>query len=329
MGQSIGSQGVLLLGKETTYGTPVTPSRAYPFTTEGLDRGQARDITKAMRGDFPRFAQASQQQLGKRDARGPIGIECNNKGLGYLLKATLGASAISQPSAGPDPTVYEQLYTPAASLAAEMHTVEVGWFDLAANPFSKTLVSAMVDKGTFSVKTDELATAAFDLIGTDLTVATAKTAPSYAAGLKPFSWAGATVTLGGVTPDAMSCDIMIDNKLDADRFYLGSAGKRKQPLAPQGEVTAKFDAEFVDWTAYNRVISNTFVPLVVSLVGDTISNAYKYELKFTLNVRTDGEPPKLTGPGRISEPLNLVAMDDGSGPASVLTVLYRTTDSAP
>src|SRR5437870_3929769 len=141
MGTSVGAQAALGIGLVSAYGTEVMPTTFYPMVSEGLDRGQQFDVTKGMRSDAPRVRTASMVQLGKRDARGPVAIELNQKGAGKALKWALGAAASSQPDAGGNPTVYDHLFSPAASLAAQMNSVEVGWLDLAGSPFSKTLGS--------------------------------------------------------------------------------------------------------------------------------------------------------------------------------------------
>lgn len=329
MSTSVGAQGQVGIARETTFGTSVTPTRFYPFTTEGIDANQDWNVTKAMRSDAPRVRTASMRQAGKRDARGPMSVEVNNKGFGMLLRAALGTVATTQPASGTDPTVYDHTFSPAATLGTEFYTVEVGWADLASSPYSKTLKSAMVDTFGLEIKTDELLVANFDWIGRDLATATSKTSPSYISGLTPFSWAlVSTCTLGGVAADVNSCSIEVKNNLDADRFYIGGAGLRKQPIAPVADITATLDADFIDWTAYNRVLSAAATSLVITFQGATISNSYKYQLSITMNVTTDGETPKLTGPGRISQPLKLTAMDDGSGASSALSIVYRTTDSA-
>lgn len=316
-----------MIGIETTYGTAVTPTRVIPFISENIQRVPDRIESKALRSDAPRILTQTQFADGKVDPKGPLAVEVYNKGFGMFLKWALGTVAITQPNSGTDPTVYDQTFSSAASLAVQMMTLEIGWNDLAGSPFSKTISGAMVDKFSLSSKVGELVQASFDVVGSAFTVATAKTTPTYASALTPFSWAGGSLTLGGSSADISSLQVDVANNLDADRFYLGS-GTRKQPLAPQMLITGTCDGDFADWTAYNRFLNGTFATLVCNFDGATISNSYKFGLQITMNVRTDGDTPSLSGPGRIANPLKFTAFDSGSGASSALSIRYRTTDSA-
>ena len=134
--------------------------------------------------------------------------------------------------------------------------------------------------------------------------------------------------MGDVVGDLNSCSIQVKRNLDGARYPLGSSGKRKQPLAQFADITATLDADFADWTNYNRVLNNTQAALIVTLTGAVISHAYTFSLTLTMNVVTDGTAPTLSGPGRISQPLKMTALDSGSGAGSALTAVYRSTDSA-
>jgi hypothetical protein len=132
-----------------------------------------------------------------------------------------------------------------------------------------------------------------------------------------------------VSGDAVNAKVTINNNLDGDRYYLGGAGQRKQPIAGRYQVSAEFDADFKDWTAFNRVLNNTYASVVLTLPGAVIGHAYTYSLVLTMNMATVGDAPKISGPGRIGQPLKMEAYDDGTGTGSILTAVYQTTDTAP
>lgn len=330
MATSVGSSGQVMIGLESTSGTAVAPTRVIPFVSENIQSAPDFLESKAIRSDSPRVKIQAQRLRGKIDPKGPLQVEIYNKGFGMFLKWAFGQATITQPAVGTDPTVYDQTFKPYSTLGTQSMTCEVGWTDISGSAFSKTIAGAMVDKFSISTKVGELLGATFDVIGQGFTVATTKTAATYPAGLAAFSWAstGSTLTLGGSSADLSSVQFDVNNNLDADRFYIGSGGVRKQPLAPQMDITGTAESDFSDWTAYNRFLNGTAATLVTTLVGSTISNAYKYQLQLTANVMTDGDTPSLSGPGRITQPLKFTALDSTAGAGDALTIVYRTTDSA-
>ena len=91
-------------------------------------------------------------------------------------------------------------------------------------------------------------------------------------------------------------------------------------------------AWFEDLTAYNRFVSGTEAALVAKFQGaliESVTPDYYYELEVTANVRFDGDTPEVSGPDELEQRLPYVCVDDGSGPDSAISVLYRTTDTTP
>lgn len=329
MTTALGSSAQLMIGRESAFGTPVTPDLAYPFTGEGLDPGQAFIRSEGLRSDTGRGYTAAGRIAGRKNASAQTTVEIFDQGFGAFLQAMLSDVTTSQPNAGASPATYEHLFVPAPAMGQEIWTLETGWQDDADDEYSKRAVSAMVNTAEINVSADAIATANIAWLAQTVTTHASRTAATYLDDLAPLGGGAAALTIGGVSGDGLDCKITINNNLDGDRYYLGGAGQRKQPIAGRFEVTAEVGGDFSNWTAFNRVLNNTYTELELTLTGPLIEDAYYAQLVLTMNVATVGDPPSISGPGRIGQPLKFEAYDDGTGPGSIITALYRSTDETP
>jgi Phage tail tube protein len=313
-----------IVAETPSYGTNTVVTRFYEFVSESVKQDIARIESKGLRAGN-RVLRTQQWVPGGKKPAGDIEMEVGNKGFGLWLLHAFGAVATSQPSAGPDPTVYEHLFTP-GDITGKSLTVQIGRPDQAAVVRPFTYTGAKIEKWELSAKVDELAMLKVSLLAQEETTATGLATASYPSGYALFVFTQGTLSVGGSAIDVTEATISGDNKLADDRFKLGSA-LRKEPLETDlREYTGDITAYFTALTDYARFTAGTEAALVLDFVGAVISTTYTFELKVTMNVRFDGDTPNVGGPEEIMQPLKVKAVDAGSG---AISVLYRSTDVLP
>ncbi|MDP8961489.1 MAG: phage tail tube protein [Actinomycetota bacterium] len=328
---AVGLTTALGVAKETTYGTPVAPSRWYEITEEGIERQRELVQSNGLRSQTRNLRRGSRRVETQRWAEGGVTLELPNKGLGLLLENLLGKTAvITQPDAVGFPTVY-------------LHTYELG------SPVGKSLTvqkqlrdadNVLVDKltmhggkivdWTFSVATGEIGTleASFDFEDIDKT--TAAGAPTYPDPISNFHFGQASLYKAGASlAKVTEASVEGANNLKTDSFFLGTGGLKGEPFPndfPEvsGSLTAEFDSLA---TYYDAFADDTAFELRLEFVGDNIAGTYDYFLKIILpECHFTGGTPVVSGPDVVTPEVPFEAAHDGTNPG--VRILYQTTDSA-
>jgi hypothetical protein len=309
---------------EVTYGTPVVVTRFYEFTSESLSMEIERIESSGLRSGT-KVQRSDRWVAGQRNVGGDVELELATKSFGLWLKHMLGGVVTAQPSAGPDPTVYDHTFTP-GDLPVAL-TMQVGRTDVGGTTRAFTYHGCRINEWEIAASVGELATLKATIIGEDEDTATALATASYPSNLSLFSFVSGALTVAGSAFDVKEFSLSGNNGLADDRYFFGSA-LRKQPLeANMREYTGELAAEFVDLSAYNRFINGTEAALVLLFRGPVISNTYFNDLQITANVRFDGETPSIDGTDVVQQALQYKCV--GNTPATALTILYRTTDTTP
>lgn len=158
--------------------------------------------------------------------------------------------------------------------------------------------------------------------GVTLTIGIAVAAASYAAGIKPMVFTGATLSIGGAAANCKKLTLHGDNKLDVNRRFLGAA-TIKQPLESDlREYTGVFNGEFESLAMYNRFVQGTEAALVATFAAGAQSLAVTY------NVRFDGDTPNVANRGiaQYSAPFKAVGASSDGG---AVTAVWTTSESTP
>lgn len=312
------------IAAESTYGTPVTVTRFYELVSESLKLEIERIESAALRSGT-RVQRSDRWVPGKKNIGGDIEMEVANKSFGLWLSHMIGTAVTTQPNAGPDPTVYDHTYTP-SDLPTSL-TMQVGRTDIGGTTRAFTYHGCRVSEWELEVAVDEIAKLSLTILGEDEDTSTGLATASYPSTLSLLTFVQGSITVAGSAFDVMNAKIGGNNGLADDRYFLGSQ-LRKNPLeAAMREYTGELEAEFTDLTAYNRFVNGTEAALVLLLRGASISGIYFYDLQITANVRFDGETPEVSGGEIIG--LTLPFKCVGNTSATAITVLYRTTDTAP
>lgn len=312
---------------EVTWGTRVVPTRFLEFNSEAIKRRLAVRASSGLRKSNM-VQRSDRQSVASKGANGPVQHDIAFTGYGLLLKHLFGAApTISQPSAGPDPTVYEHLYKLGDGVGLGL-TTQVGrpGSDGTVRPYD--FLGCKVTDGGVSQGLD--AYAALDLnldAQTEQTNQTLATA-SYPAGQVLLDDSMLKVTVNGSAFDTKQSGWRIDRALNLERYFQRQSTLKKEPkgmgLKP---ITGSLAGEFEDLTTYAMFTAGTIVPIVFQWLGATISSTYKYEFTITMAAcRLDGPQPATGHAGILDADTPFTVLNDGTN--EPITALLRTTDTA-
>jgi hypothetical protein len=311
------------LAEESTYGTYVAPARFHEFLNDKVNLTVPRLEAHGLRSG-QRVLRSSQWVPGKQSIDGDLPMELWNKSHGLWLKHAFGSVALSQPSVGTDPGVWDQTFT-VGDLVGKSLSVQIGRPDQAGVVRAFSYKGCKIAKWKLAAKIGELVTFTPTLVGQSEDTGQSLGAASYPTGVALFAFTQGTLTIGGVATDVQEFVLNGDNMLALDRYKLGTA-LRKEPLEAG---TRKYDgiasAYFADLVAYTRFTAGTEAALVLAFVGGLAGPTLSFQLTVTANVRFDGDTPNVTGPAEVMNPLPFKCVDAGSG---AISAVYRSTDTA-
>jgi hypothetical protein len=319
MAIGLGHKSYIGFADESTWGTPVARTKFLELVTggDGLAVKEEKILVQGVkdigvRGDI-------EVQQGAVSVEGSLTFEVPYDGAEKFFKHAFGSVASSQPNAGTDPTVWQHIFTIADALPAGM-TIEVNR-DVTAFVYEGCKVNNM----EFSVGgPTELLRIVADILGEDVTTASA-TSPTFTS-VNRFSAPQAVLLWNAVQLNVQQFSIKLDNKLDADRRFLGSR-LRSEPLrSGKIEVTGSFVAEFDSTSQYTDFRNGTNRILKVTFTGPSIGVlTQKYTFLLECNVSQIMDyPVSVDDEGRITVEIQFRAFRDASNNELKLTLTNLT-----
>lgn len=316
--------------KETTYATPVTTTRFFEANNDTIkpnfgriDSQGLRPNTQALRSD--RFVPY------KLGADGDLVMEVGSKNFGFWLEHMVGTVASSAAVDGK--TTHTGTW---GSLLGKSFTLQHGMpFHPADTVQPFTFFGGKVAKWKLESKIDGLLMATLSCDFADFDTTTALATASYPTGIEPFSFVGATVTIGGVAFEATDFAVDEDNALKLDRRYMRAGGAiKKEPVEQAWRVgTWSLSGDFTDMNQLNRVqaaaASGAVAQIVATWTGvGLIGVSSVPTVTVTIPAaRFDQGYPTVAGPTPLSQPLQGKVLFDGS--ASPVSIAYGTADATP
>jgi hypothetical protein len=312
-----------MIAEETTYGTPVTPTRGYEFNSESMALDIERLESAGLRAGT-RVLRSDRWAAGAKSVGGTIEMDLQNKSFGLWLKHMFGGFAVATPGGATNARTHTA--TP-GDLPVGL-TVQVGRASENGTVNAFTYHGCKVASWDLSADVGEIGKLSVDLIGEDEDTSTSLATASYASSSSLLVFTQATLSVAGSDVDVRSATLAGDNGLDVDRYKLGSALRKAPVEAAMRAYTGTLDAYFANLTAYNRFVNGTEAALVLEFVGATIEGAFNFGLEVTCNVRFDGETPTVGGPDEIAQSLPFKCVSADGTPGSAITAVYTTTDTA-
>lgn len=326
MGSAVGLTTRLCTGVESVYGTPVVCDRFMEFDSESLERKNEIMRSSALGSGSLHLRRGSRSVVSARQVSGDITMECVTNGMGRHFRNLMGGTPTIAQQGGT--TAYLQTHT-LGSLLGKSLAIQKQLRDE-----SDVVVAAFTNhgckyiSGEFSIDKKGKLMLTVTVDGEDVDTVTAAASPSLTA-TKTFHYRQGALSIAGV-PAALvqSAGIKVDRKMDTDRFHLGNAGVKAEPLVNDfPEITGTVSAEFAALTYYDLFANDTPASLGLVFEGDTISGIYKENLTIVLpEIRLTGETPKVGGPGLVIVNHPFEAQWDGA--AADMTLTYTSTDTA-
>jgi hypothetical protein len=300
-----GHGGQLAFKAETTLGTPVTPDTFLPFIGESIDRAEDFVETESIYANRL-VMQSTQWNAGSVTVKGAIKTELFTASVKPLLKAMFG----SETGAGPF------TYTP-ADLWGNGLTIQVGrpGMNGTVQPFTYSGMKCETWQIDCAVGQTAKLTASFSGALVDEATATALAAASYTAGIRPFTFVGASIALNSASVPVNSLTLSGDNKLNSGRRFLGSRFISEQSPSKLRDYKGTLSAEFTDTTIYALYLARTEVPLVATFVSGAT------QLVITMNVRLNGKTPNLEGMDVVKQSIPFTCVASGAD-ATAITAVY-------
>lgn len=280
----------IMFAQESTYGTGVTPTRTLEFNSEGL----SQDITYLDSAGLRKgnaYKRTSRTIQSRFSVDGDVELEIATLGMGQLVRNMLGSTTTTTTLISG--SAYKQIHVPGGSQGLSF-TTQVGRPEPGTGtvvPF--TYAGCKISKWELSLKDNAIPTLKVSITGRSETTATALATTAYLTGSQVFSFKGATLKLGG-TPATASGETTItggtavaalvkgitisgDNSLATDRFGVGNAGLKKEPLQNGiNTITGSLDAEFAKTELYDVYTAGTATALQFDLTGAVIGGGNNY-----------------------------------------------------
>lgn len=301
---------------ESVYGTYVAPTRFLEYVSESLGLERERIESAGIRTGrrvLHRWAPGVQR------VTGDVVFELAPQGFGLLFKHIFGGLV----TAGSSP--YTHTCTP-GDLAGKSMSVQIGKPDIGGVVRSFSYLGCKVATAELACSVNEYAMLTLGLYGCHEDTGQTLGVASYPASLSPFTFIQGSLLIAAAAYDVSECSLAIDNGLAVDRHFIRATSpeRPKEPLEEKRRsYTGTLQSDFIDLTAYNRFVNGTEAALVL-----TFNAGASAQLVITMNVRFDGETPKVGGDELLGQPLPYKAIS-GTSDAAAITAVLTNADSAP
>lgn len=326
------------LKKETTYGTPVTVTRFYPWldgtkTEWDVRPRQGKGINSGGRRSYlgaRRFLPTGQGSV-------TVKVELESKQAGVLLDLALGVSVVTTVTGG----AQMNFHTGISGTVLPSATIQVVKVDNAGTELVETYAGCTASKATIEQPEDDIATLEVEFDALSYTTATAAATAVYATTPVLFDHYQAATGLGGTltvpTTTAVASGLTsftsfrswkldIDHKIDAGRWNI-NAGTRAQPTAGMPEYKFGGKVEFNSTTVTTALTANTLTPFYCTwTTGEALSSG-NTQLQVVIPQLAINKAAVEAKIGDITT-VNLDADVTNDGTNRDVYVVYRSTDTA-
>lgn len=328
----------LMIGDETTYGTPVTVTRGYEHNPgDGMDYRPNRYQGEALRPG----------QVGDRRARratpnfdygGTFNTQPLSRGFGYLINKLMGGTPSNTVVSG---AVHQVNHTLGGAL--KPFTLQQGIPRIGADGSSTidpfTYAGCVVPSWGLSMDNAGVLQLKFDVDARELSTATALatySGPPVSANL--FTFAGASIYGGAYTAPTTTAlatggtalanvtnwNLDVSRNANVSRFTFGNGGKKNIPVPGKAAVTGTIGIEYTDQVYRDAYLADTDLTLVLNFEAATLATGKETIQINIANFRLDGELPKPNAEVTTAS-CNFTALENDTNP--LLQIVQRTLDT--
>ena len=317
---------VIQIAEESTYGTFVSPTRAY----EGKADTFTRDTMQLDSVGFRRNLQTLRSDRSDTitlGATGSIETDVLTKGHGLLLKHLLGTSAIAQQGAT---AAYLQTFNSNDIGPATSYTTQVSRVDSGGVLRTFSYNGCMATGLNITQNLDEALKLTIDFDAEEEVTTESEATPAYPTSADVFDFTMATVEIGDSAVSSFtSFSLDADLALKTDRRFLkGAATKSIPKRSSVPTYTGTIEGEFADLTQYAAFTAGTIFKLELIVSYPTAIAGTDYP-KFHVTLpacKWTGSTPVASIDDMSTISLPFVALDNGTDPA--MQIQYMSTDTA-
>lgn len=314
----------LLVGKESTYGTAATMTRAYEGKSDSFKRSQEFLTSTGFRGGM-------QARLSTRSVPvnmggvGTIGVDVQPTGFGLLMQSMLGS--VTGPTQQAATTAYKSSFASTAAGSTDSWSVQMQRVDAGETVRTFTHLGSMMTGWKLTQETGGLFGAELMFDFQDVVTSEAAGTPTYVDSL-PYAWTQSAATWNGTAVDLTKFELEASLGLIVDRRFLRGSALKKKPLrASVPEFKGTAEMEFESLTHYAAFVAGTVAPLVVTWTGTNIASSYNFEVKVTLAaVQFQGDSPEVSLGSVPKMSLPFQVLWNGTDAAVAMT--YQSTDTS-
>jgi len=316
----------ILLGKETTYGTPVALTNAYEGKADSWKRETQILESLGFRAGY-QARRSDRRTVVNMGGTGTLEFDLLNMGFGFVAQAMLGS--VSGPTQEGATTAYTSTFATTADDPGDSYTVQVQRVTAGTGSVeSFTHHGSTVTGWQLSQDTSGYASLSLDFDFEDVETVTADGTAVYPANATPFDWTQCAVTVDSVATDVQELSLDADLGLNVDRRFLkGSALKSRPVRSAIPTFSGSINSEFASTTLYDHWVADDIIPITFTWTGVNIEGAFDYELVVTMaNCQFTGESPEASVEDLAAQPMAFDVLYDGSTDAVVMT--YTSTDTS-
>ena len=316
----------VMFADESTWNTPVTPTRTFEYESEGIDEDYGRTEGAPLRRGtaFPRNDRFVPYLGG---ASGSLQLAVMTKGFGYFNRHLMGTNTTTGPT---ETTVYTHTGTE-GSLLGDSFTMQLNRpFHPAGTDQPFTYSGGKVVEWTVSNSVEGNLLLDLGLDFASVATATALATAAYPTNMDPLSWAGGTITFGGTQVDLDDISIGVKNGNMVDRRKIRGNTEKKEQTTGRREASFSLKCDFESLVQRNRAAATARAGALAAIVatwkGPTLLGSTIYP-EFTVNIaaaRFDEWKAATTDYDGIQQELSGAVVWDGTN--SPVQVVYKSAD---
>lgn len=268
------------IGVESTWGTPVTPTRFYEWDTDGSEHAYdpKRIQGSGMQPGGGAFSRADRSVSVVGQSSLTLAMDAQSRGMGLLLKAALGVGTSTLVGG----TTYQQLFSTGMTGALlDALTVQYGIVrsDTGGTVDAYTYPGCTVTGLELACSAGDIVKAKFELDGQPPATGTALATASYPALVAPFHFGQGAVGMGGTltlpttttlasgltaVTSVREATLNLDNAANTERWRFGG---RNQPRTAKRSAKIKLTIENDATTIRDALLNHTTIPLTITFTS--------------------------------------------------------------
>lgn len=312
------------IGKETTYGTAIVPTRGIEGQADTWKLAQEQLQSTGFRRSMQAALSARRTSI-NMGGEGTLDFEILDNGFGMILQGMLGS--VSGPTQNGATAAYTTTAATTADDPNDFFTVQKAMEDMSGTLRTFTHKGCVITGWKIAQAVNEMVKAEINFDFQDVDTSSTAGTPAYPDGT-PFNWSQAVASIDSVNTDIKSFELNADLGLNTDRRFLRGSALKKQPCrSTVPQFNGVIDMEFEDLTLYTDFVNGTIVPIVMTWTGPNISGAFNNELKITMPAcKFTGESPEMSLTDNPMQSLPFDVLWNES--AAAVTIEYTSTDTA-